>query len=312
MQSLSIGWTGKFIRNVSLCMTLTMAVFSAKADESLPRYEVPNTIVHTLASAQSHRLYQVWVDLPASYASTNKKYPVLFVVDADYSFPLIHSIRNRLGAGGQNIEEFVLVGLSYAAGDPPAESRSRDFTPTNVLQHPHRPDQYQASHYGEAEVYRDYVEGQVFPLIADKYRVDMSRRYFVGHSYGGLFGAFVLLTKPEMFQTYILSSPSLQYDDHVIKRYEEIYAETHRDLTARVLLYDGEFEAIKKAPRYNKTFDMAQDAREFTRSLKERKYPHLSVETFVIPGEDHLSVYPSMISRALLRVLPGTGPYTGG
>jgi uncharacterized protein len=46
--------------------------------------------------------------------------------------------------------------------------------------------------------------------------------------------------------------------------------------------------------------------------LKGRKYPHFSLEDFVIPDDDHLSVYPSMISRALLRVLPGTGPYAGG
>jgi uncharacterized protein len=49
-----------------------------------------------------------------------------------------------------------------------------------------------------------------------------------------------------------------------------------------------------------------------TFALKGRKYPHFSLEDFVIPDDDHLSVYPSMISRALLRVLPGTGPYAGG
>lgn len=303
------------VRIASMLLLLLSPLAASRADEageSPPRYEMPNTVVHALPSTASHRPYQVWVDLPPSYTSSSKKYPVVFVVDADYSFPLVRSIRNRLGAGGRNIEEFILVGLSYAAGDSPTESRSRDYTPTDALQHPHRPDQYGATHYGEAAAYRDYIEQQVFPLMAGRYRVDMSRRFFVGHSYGGLFGAFVLLTRPGMFQTYILSSPSLQYDNHVMKQYEQDYAKSHADLAARVLLYDGSYETVRKGPRYNTSVDMVQDAGELARTLKKRGYPHLSVESFVIPDEDHLSVYPAMISRALLRVLPGTGPYTGG
>jgi len=72
----------------------------------------------------------VWIDLPASYGKTAKKLPVLFVSDANYAFPLIRSIRNRLGTGGQNIEDFVIVGLSYAKGDTPTASRNLDYTPT--------------------------------------------------------------------------------------------------------------------------------------------------------------------------------------
>lgn len=293
-------------------LLLASLAHASDTGETLPLYEMPHTAVHTVAADALHRSYQVWVDLPVSYASSNKKYPVVFALDADYSFPLVRSIRNRLGVKGQNIEDFILVGLSYALGDSPTESRSRDYTPTDALQHSHRPDQYSATHYGEAAAYRDYVEGQVFPLIAAHYRADISRKVFVGHSYGSLFGAFVLLTKPTMFQTYILSSPSLQYDHHVIERYEQDYAKAHRDLPARVLLYDGGYETIKKGQRYNSTVDMVQDARAFARNLRERHYPHLTIDDAVIPEEDHLSVYPSMISRALLRVLPGSGPYTGG
>lgn len=304
-----------FTHAVLIGMVLTLLAPCVQADEtgeSLPRYEIPDTVVHPSPAPALHRQYQVWVSLPASYAKGDRKYPVVFVADANYSFPLVNSIRNRLGAKGQNIEDFILVGLSYADGDSPTESRSRDYTPTNALQHPHRADQYGASHYGEAAAYRDYVNSQVLPLIAGHYRADMSRRIFVGHSYGGLFGAFVLLTRPEMFQTYVLSSPSLQFDNHVMQGYEADYAKTHKDLAARVLLYDGSYEVVAKGPRYNRSVDMVQDAKDFAQRLKSRGYPHLVVERQVIADEDHLSVYPSMISRALLRVLPGTGPYTGG
>lgn len=227
--------------------------------EKLPAYELPNSAVHELPSNQLGRQYQVWVDLPASYASSDRKYPIVFVTDANYAFPLVRSIRNRLGAKGQNIEDFILVGLSYAQGDTPTVSCSRDYTPTNPLLDPQRDKKnYAAAIYGEAAAYRDYLEQQVFPFIAQHYRADMQRKVYAGHSYGGLFGAYVLLTKPSMFQSYILGSPTLWFDRDRILQYERQYAENHKDLSARVMIYAGAYEAIQPGPRFNTTQDMVK------------------------------------------------------
>jgi len=54
------------------------------------------------------------------------------------------------------------------------------------------------------------------------------------------------------------------------------------------------------------------DMQQFEKILKSRNYPGLQVESLVIADEDHLSVFPSMISRALIKLLPGHGPYTPG
>ena len=76
------------------------------------------------------RNYPIWVALPADYAAhPEKHYPVLYVTDALYSFPLVRSVRNLVGQQGVNIENFILVGL------PPRrltskQSRSRDYTPS--------------------------------------------------------------------------------------------------------------------------------------------------------------------------------------
>ena len=117
------------------------ALFSLNlsAEEQFPAWELPNTQVHQLPAQSNGRHYEVWVELPPSYGKTEKKFPVLFVSDANYAFPLIRSIRNRLGAGGQNIEDFVIVGLSYAKEDNPTDSRSLDYTPTNVLKRAKKP-----------------------------------------------------------------------------------------------------------------------------------------------------------------------------
>lgn len=291
------------------------ALFSLNlvADEQFPAWELPNTQVHQLPAQSNGRHYEVWVELPPSYGKTEKKFPVLFVSDANYAFPLIRSIRNRLGAGGQNIEDFVIVGLSYAKEDNPTDSRSLDFTPTNILANgKKRSKNLTAKAYGGAALYADYLRQQVIPFVLNNYQVDPKRKLFVGHSYGGLLGAQILLTQADTFDTYILSSPSLWFDDKMMFKLEQQYATNHKDLKARVQLYAAEYEQIKPGSRYARRVSIVDDTLLFEKTLKSRNYPGLQIQSQIIADEDHLSVFPAMISRALLKLLPGYGPYTPG
>jgi hypothetical protein len=291
------------------------ALFSLNlsAEEQFPAWELPNTQVHQLPAQSNGRHYEVWVELPPSYGKTEKKFPVLFVSDANYAFPLIRSIRNRLGAGGQNIEDFVIVGLSYAKEDNPTDSRSLDYTPTNILAKGKKPGKnLTAKAYGGAAFYAEYLRHQVIPFVLNTYQVDPKRKLFVGHSYGGLLGAQILLTQPDTFDTYILSSPSLWFDNKTMFKLEQQYATNHKDLKARVQLYVAEFEQIKPGPRYANRVSIVEDTLLFEKTLKSRNYPGLQIQSQIIADEDHLSVFPSMISRALVKLLPGYGPYTPG
>lgn len=135
---------------------------------------------------------------------------------------------------------------------------------------------------------------------------------FAGHSLGGLFGSFILLTKPGMFQSYILGSPSLWFDGREIFKYEESYARNHTDLRARVMMFAGMYETPGPGQRYYKTTDLIGDMHALERKLKARRYPGLSIRSEVIADEDHLTVFPILISRGLLWALPGTGPYVSG
>jgi len=272
-----------------------------------PPYVLDNTEVHSLHANRLQRDYQLFVSLPDSYRQSTRRYPVLFVTDANYGFPLLRSIARRVGDHGRRLDEFILVGISYAQGDTPEYSRRRDYTPTPrgdkdaVSDMPGR-----APAFGQAEPFRQFIAEQVFALVEKHYRADMSHKVFAGHSYGALLGAHILLTEPTMFEHYILGSPSLWFDDKVMFRRESEYAASHKDLQAKVFLGAGAFETLKPAsadPRYNRTNDMVGDMQRFERVLKSRRFAGLHIHSKVIEDEDHLTVAPAILTRGLLWAL---------
>lgn len=291
--------------------TPPVAAVSKTAEPQVTGYVLSNTEVRDIASATLHRDYQLFISLPPSYQEQpTRRFPVVFVTDANYAFPLIRSIAARVGDHGDGLEDFVLVGLSYAKGDTPAYSRARDYTPTPHGGKDAKSDMPgRAPIYGEAEAYRQFIANEVFPFVAKNYRVDMTHKTFSGHSYGGLLGVHMLLTEPSMFERYIISSPSLWFDDKVMLARERDYAQTHADMPADVFLVIGGYETLNPASkdkRYNHSKDMVRDLQTFETQLKSRRYPGLHVESHVVADEDHLTVYPDSITHGLMWALPST------
>jgi predicted alpha/beta superfamily hydrolase len=230
---------------------------------------------------------------------------VLYVTDADYAFPVIRSITRRVRNGGKDLEDFILVGLSYAQGEDGSFSRNRDYTPT-VAGDPN--DAGKGFEHGGAEAYRRYIAKSVFPFVEGRFRTDPSRRAYMGHSYGGLLGAHILFTEPAMFSHYILGSPSLWYDHRHIFEVERRYATTHRDLPAKVFMYIGAYEAVRRGdPKFHQDNDMVGDTLAFEQRLRSRNYPRFTIKSEVIPQENHLTVFPSGLTRGLFAVAPGRG-----
>ncbi len=271
------------------------------ATEGAP-YVLQGTQVWTVPDPVSGRDYQVFVSLPADYeASPQRRYPVLYVTDADYAFPIIRQIARRVNLEGPVIEPFILVGLSYARGDTGVVSRNRDYTPT-----PNGPRRARDMVHGQGPAYQTYLKTQVLPFIDARFRTAPARRILLGHSYGGLLGAQILFTDPGLFHTYVLGSPSFWFDQGHVMTMEADYARKHRDLPAEVFMYVGAFEAPGPSPRHSTGADMVADMRTMERVLKSRAYPHLQVRSTVLADEDHLTVAPVGFTRALMAVLPAT------
>ena len=265
-------------------------------------YQLDGTEVRDIHSASLKRDYQLLVALPESYGSSQRRYPVLFVTDANYAFPLARAIASRL-AKHAGMEEAIIVGLSYAKGDTPGYSRRRDYTPSTPRSQAYVSDMPgRAPAFGEAGAYGRFIASEVFPLIAAQYRADMRRKAFVGHSYGSLLGLEILLMQPATFEHYILGSPSLWFDRGVLFAREQAYAKAGRELPASVYFGIGGRETLAPGTRRSRSeeeADMVADLKEFDAALKSRRYCGLRTQLEVFPGEDHASVFPLVFTHGL-------------
>ncbi len=284
-----------------LLLPLTLLPWPSKAADGL---RLPNTAVHQLDDAARKRSYPVWVDLPAGYeqAPATKRYPVVVVADAPYAFPLTRSIRNRLGAGGQNIENFILVGLAYADGDSPRASRSRDYTPSS----PKNRGDLGEKAYGDGGAYARFVAQQVLPLIDREYRSDPRRRTFIGHSYGALLGISLLREQPGAFSQFVLGSPSLWFDGGLALK--QTLPEAKAGGKLRIWMAAGAYEQPGPTARHSSRVNIVGDMKRYEALLRRAGH---EVSSRVMADEDHLSVQAVYTGRALLWALPGTGPYSG-
>ncbi|HEX5687707.1 MAG TPA: alpha/beta hydrolase-fold protein [Ideonella sp.] len=296
-----------FRRLLALALLTLLPLASAAGEPAPAAYTLSGTTVHVLRATRLQRDYELYVALPKSYAtSPDRRYPLVFVTDAPYAFPLTRAIAARVSGHSSDLPEFILVGLGYAKGDTPEFSRRRDYTPTPngkanaVSDMPGR-----TPVFGEAAGYRRFVADEVFAFIAAHYRADLSRKVFAGHSYGALFGADVLTHEPGLFQGYVLGSPSLWFDRRALfARQKEWAIDSKAPLQADVYLGVGEYEGrapkgARDPSRYAREGDMVADMRTFASALQARQARGLRVRADVIAGEDHLTVAPILITRGL-------------
>ena len=256
-------------------------------------YTVPNSEVLALRSKQTGAAYQVFVALPPDYRTSTKTYPVVYMLDADYSFALVRNVVQHF-TEREDMPPVILVAIAYpgAAGDRTTYrmNRTRDYTPTYVPEGGYGAEFQKVS--GGGPKFRAFIASELIPLIESRYRADRQDRTIIGHSYGGLFGTYILFTQPALFKRYIIVSPSLWYSKRVALTMEQTAAASGLRPDARVFFAVGSREA---GP-------MVDNLLELIEKLKSRGNTKLKVRYQVFDGETHNSVFPGAVTRGLLAV----------
>jgi hypothetical protein len=264
-----------------------------------PEVTVAGTATINMHSAILNRDMQIFIKFPANYDSNPQKiYPCMYVTDANLTFALVANI-----AGVYSVPEVVepqifVVGIGYKVSVLAEWGgyRTRDLTPTNI---PAR-DTYWSGAFskmggipveaktGGAPQFLDFIEKELFPFMESNYRISPAGRGLGGYSYGGLFTLYAMLNRPELFSIYYAGSPSISYDNGLLFTLEEKFAQTHKDLNAKLFMSAGGAEGATMTDNMNM---MAE-------KLKSRNYQGLKLTTTVFPEETHMTCVPASLMRA--------------
>jgi uncharacterized protein len=284
------------IRTLILALLLVSpGIARAQVEPSVEAVTLPGTELHTLSSALTQSDYHIYVALPASYAlGDTTTYPVVYLLDGNFVFAMMVQASRMMRILSEEVREAVFVGIGY-----PVESyndvlvrRFMDQTPTrvelseeqfaNVLGQPVRT--------GGGQTFLRALSDEIIPFVEASYRVG-PERMLVGFSLSSMFGAYVLFHEPQLFESYLIGSPSLWWDDELTFGYEERYASSNESLPARVFISVGSREGA-----------LTTSVQRLAATLTQRRYPDLELTTHVFEDESHFSVVAATLARGL-RVL---------
>jgi len=196
---------------------------------------IADTERHELPSAIIGDTFKLHVYFPRGYNETTDSLPVVYLLDAEYSFGAVAYTVRRL-VKDSLIPPVLVVGVAYEVPyDEYYRHRERDFAPT-----PAYPDVYPVA--GRAEAFAQFLRQELMPYVNGTFRVDPNDRTIVGLSLSGLFEAYLLFNEPELFNRYVIVSPSLWWDDALIFDHEVAYHRATDSLPARVYVAAGEHD----------------------------------------------------------------------
>jgi predicted alpha/beta superfamily hydrolase len=205
------------------------------------------------------------VQTPDYYKNRIDAYPVLVLQDAENNFAYTSAAVHLLSANGR-IPAMIVVGINNT-------DRLRDMTPSKpAFGFGGTPFTGPA---GGADKFLSFIADELLPTIDRNYRT-RPYRVLIGHSLGGLFAVYALLNRPEVFRGYLVSSPSLWWDDQVLVRAAQPFFAAHKELRADLYMTMA-----------NEGDTMLGGAWKLSAVLEESKLPFLRWQFRRYPEEEH-------------------------
>jgi predicted alpha/beta superfamily hydrolase len=256
-------------------------------------YTREDVLVYEVYSTNVGRNFFVEVSIPYSYWFNYyaDPYPVVYLVDGYNNFPIFKNTIELLSKDNL-IPEAITIGIRYRPDDWEQEVnwRIEDLTPTPIK------NESNDSIGGGAENFLKFFFQELKPTVNGMLFTigpGIENETFAGHSLGGLFGLYTLFIQPDMFDNYLIMSPSIWWDDKVIFEYEEFYRSDYTDMNKTIYLTVGKDEEGT----------MKKNLKSMFSTLKSRGYENLYLEKNVIKDETHNSSIPIASIKGIRYIL---------
>ncbi len=246
-----------------LCLFSTIFTYSQKITEEV-------------FSPKLNENREITIGLPASYlTNTNKKYPLLVVLDGDYLFDPFQGALNY-GAYWDDLPEVIIVGISQNKNNERESDCAVDAT-TGL------PDE-------KGNKFFEFIGMELVAYMEKKYRI-APFKIIAGHDYTAGFLNFYLYKERPLFDAYISMSPELPVamEKNIPNRFSVLeqpiyYYQSTADgdvkkMQARIRELDAEVKNIKK-PNINYQFDEFKGASHY--SLVLHSIPNALYQFFAV------------------------------
>ncbi|MFI1743386.1 alpha/beta hydrolase [Thalassobellus sediminis] len=249
--------------------------------QDYPEVTIPGSHIRNITSSiVEGQEYELHILLPSNYRNSTKKYPVVYLMDSQWDFPLVKSIYGEQYYDGF-IPEIIVVGVTWGGKKPnPNTLRARDYSPTKGTEN---------SDTGGADKFLDFMKTELFPFIESNYRAKSEQRTLMGCSFGGLVTLYALFTHTDMFDGYVAASPGVGWDNESIYQFEKTFPRNNKK-TVKVYMTVGDVESGR--PKYEK----------FAATMKNNNYDNVHLISKVLENTGHSGTKCETYTRGLQYV----------
>jgi len=230
--------------------------------------------------------------LPEGYDPKDSvSYPVVYLLDGSADEDFIHVVglyQFNNFPWINRVPKSIIVGIANV-------DRKRDFTFPTTIEN----DLKIVPTSGHSDKFISFLETELQPYIEKKYKTNTSKT-IIGQSLGGLLATEILLKKPELFNEYIIISPSLWWNDGSLLKYESTIEKAEYSSQVKIYIGVGK-EGLAPSPTPHV---MEVDANLLNEKLTVSKNPNVVVHFDYLPKEDHATVTHQAIFNALRLLNP--------
>ncbi len=264
------------------CITAWFLFLQYNLNAQTQNVKIANSEIKKISSSiVAGQEYELQIMLPAGYFSSNEKYPVVYLMDSQWDFPLVTALYGEQYYDGF-IPAMIIVGVTWGGAHPNPDSlRARDYTPTKENRLPQS---------GGADKFLSVIKNEVFPFVETNYKADKNNRTLMGSSLGGLFTLYTLFNEPQLFQRYVAVSPAIGWGNSIVDQYEAKYFENNSNPSARLFMCVGGVE--RSVPEFEK----------FAKHLSDRNYKSLQAKTMILENTGHSGTKAEGYARGLQYV----------
>lgn len=255
--------------------------------------KTPVVIGHTdsVHSAILNEQRVINVTLPEGYDEKAKAtYPVIYLLDGAIDEDFIHiagAVQFSSFSWVQRLPPSILIGIANT-------DRKRDmtFTPSSGFEWPSWARKHKESYKtaGGSDKFISFIERELQPYIAQHYKTNGDKTV-IGQSLAGLLATEILLKRPNLFNTYIIMSPSLWWDNQSLLKKAPDYLQSLPATKLKVYLAVGEEGA-----------EMIGDAKALANVVQKAMEKQGKFYFDYLPKENHGTILHGAVMQAFTQL----------